>query len=110
MKKIILVIVLVLLLALAFVSWKLLGPATAFEGKKYFLHIKTGSTYNEVKETLAKDHVIKSPWFFDVVAQKLEYPQKVKAGRYEINSGMSLVTMLRMLRNGRQAPVNLVIT
>ena len=110
MKKIVLVIVAVLLLALAFVSWKFLGPATSFEGKKYFLLIKTGSTYNDVKETLAKDHVINSPWFFEMAAQKLDYPQKVKAGRYEINSGMSLVSMLRMLRNGRQAPVNLVIT
>ena len=64
MKKIVLVIVAVLLLALAFVSWKFLGPATSFEGKKYFLLIKTGSTYNDVKETLAKDHVINSPWYF----------------------------------------------
>jgi len=100
----------VLLLALAYISWKLIGPATAFEGKKYFLLIRTGSTYNDVKETMAKDHVIKSPWFFDKLSNKLDYPQKVKAGRYEINSGMSLVNMVRMLRNGHQAPVNLVIT
>ena len=94
MKKIVLVTLVVLFLALAFVSWKLLGPATAFESKKYFLLINTGSTYNDVKKTLAKDHVISSPWFFDILAQKLDYPQKVKAGRYEINSGMSLVAII----------------
>jgi hypothetical protein len=59
--------------------WKLLGPATAFDGKRYFLHIKTGSTYNDVKVTLAKDQVISSPWFFEMLAQKLDYPQKVKS-------------------------------
>ena len=33
-----------------------------------------------------------------------------KAGKYEIKKGMSLFELVRMLRNGRQTPVKLVIT
>jgi UPF0755 protein len=36
--------------------------------------------------------------------------EKLKAGRYEIKKGMSLFDIVRLLRNGRQTPVNLVIT
>jgi UPF0755 protein len=34
----------------------------------------------------------------------------VKAGKYEIKKGMSLIDIMRMLKNGRQTQVNLVIT
>ena len=38
------------------------------------------------------------------------YDKNVKAGKYEISDGMSVVNLVRMLRSGRQSPVNLVIT
>ena len=110
LKKTVLVIVVVLLLAAAWAGWAFLGPATAFEAKNYFLLIKTGSTYQDVLGTLEKDQVISSPTFFDIVANRTSYPQKVKAGRYDIKKGMSLVNIVRMLKNGVQDPVNLVIT
>lgn len=110
MKKGILFILLIAMVAAAWFAWKFFGPATAFEGKNYYLHIKTGSTYQDVKNTLEKDQVISSPAFFEIVANKVEYPQKVKAGRYNIKKGMDLVNIVRMLKNGQQDPVNLVIT
>lgn len=110
MKKAVLLILLVALLAAAWLGWKCFGPATSFDGKNYFLLVKTGSSYQDVKNTLEKENVINSPAFFDRIAQKLDYPQKVKAGRYNIKQGMSLVNILRMLKNGLQDPVNLVIT
>ncbi len=110
MRKAILLILLIVLVAAAWLGWTCFGPATAFEGKNYYLHIKTGSTYNDVQNTLARDHVISSPSFFNIVAGKAGYPGKVKAGLYNIKKGMSLVNIVRMLKNGQQEPVNLVIT
>ena len=110
MKKAVLVILIVAIIAGAVLVALFFGPATAFEGKNYYLHIKTGSTYQDVKNTLEKDHVISSPAFFEIVAKRVEYPQKVKAGRYNIKKGMNLVNIVRMLKNGQQEPVNLVIT
>lgn len=110
MKKALRLILLILLIVIAWSAWKLLGPATSFEGKNYYLLIKTGSNYQDVLTTLDKDQVIGSPTFFDLVSKKLYYPEKVKAGRYNIKKGMSLVNIVRMLKNGQQDPVNLVIT
>jgi UPF0755 protein len=40
----------------------------------------------------------------------MDYRTNVKAGKYEIKKDESLINILRMLHNGRQTPVNLVIT
>ena len=110
MKKALLLILSVAIITAAWFGWKFFGPATAFESKNYYLHIKTGSTYQDVKNTLEKDQFISSPAFFEIVANKTDYPQKVKAGMYNIKKGMNLINIVRMLKNGQQEPVNLVIT
>lgn len=109
-KKIVLIFVLLLLLTGGFIVWKILGPGTSFDGKKYFLYIRTGSNYNDLEQTLKKDRVIKSPGFFSLIAQKAGLPEKIKAGKYEIKQGESLFNIVRTLKNGKQSPVNLVIT
>ncbi len=43
-------------------------------------------------------------------ASKIIGYERVKPGRYEIKNGMSLVNLIRMLKNGQQSPVNFVIT
>jgi UPF0755 protein len=54
---------------------------------------------------------ISSAWWFDKTARLFGFSaDRVKAGRYKINKGMSLFQLVRMLKNGRQTPVNLVIT
>lgn len=110
MKKIILIILGLLLVVAAFFAWKLLGPGTNFTDKVYTLHIKTGSSYNDVVATLEKDKVVKSSSIFNFISNRLNYTDKVKAGRYDIKKGSSMLSIVRMLRNGRQTPVNLVIT
>ncbi len=50
------------------------------------------------------------PAIFNWLAKRVSYPAAVKAGKFEIQRGMSLVNILKMFRNGRQFPVNLVIT
>lgn len=109
MKKIILVLVAAVLLAAAFLAWKIAGPGTAFDGKNYYLHIRTGSDFKAVTDSLDANHAIGSPWLFDWLANRFDYPQKVKAGRYNIKKNMSLLEIVRMLRNGQQEPVKLVI-
>ena len=110
MKRIFLLVFAALILTASFVGWRLFGPATAFSDEKYNLYIGTGMNYEEVLDRLEKDTVLESPYFFKRVAGRLGYPLNVKAGKYEIRRGMSLLTIVRMLRNGRQLPVHLVIT
>lgn len=45
---------------------------------------------------------------FDLYAQYLELPQRIKAGRYEIREGMNVVEIVRMLKLGMQKPTTLI--
>ncbi|MBC6489899.1 endolytic transglycosylase MltG [Flavihumibacter stibioxidans] len=110
MKKILVFILLAVLAIAGYMAWLLLGPATAFKEKQFNLEIPTGSNYEAVQELLEKGPVINHPNLFNLVAKQLGYPEKVKAGRYIIKKGSSLLSIIRKLRNGRQDPVNLVIT
>lgn len=110
MKKALRILFIVVLVIAGWLAWNVFGPATAFEGKNYYLHIRTGSSYADVVETLQKDQVVHSTRFFTLLANRFNYPLKVKAGRYNIKKGMNLVNILRMLKNGQQDPVHLVIT
>ncbi len=109
-KRILSVIFVLLLLVAAFAGWRLLGPATAFDGEKRFLYIRTGMGYEQLLDSLRQDSLLQSPSFFDWIARKRDYPSNIKAGKYEIKKDMSLVDIIRMLRNGRQSPIHLVIT
>ncbi|MEP6676475.1 MAG: endolytic transglycosylase MltG [Ferruginibacter sp.] len=102
------IIILVVIGLVAFVAWKVFGPTVSAPEGKYF-YIRTGSTFNDVKEGLLKEHIIGGSFFFEKTAGMLHYTSAVKAGRYEIRNGMSIFNLVRMLRSGNQSPVNLVI-
>lgn len=107
--KIILFIILIIGLVFAYCAWNIFGP-TVHNPKKEFLYIKTGSIYRDVKDSLLKNNMIRSNFWFDEVAKYADYPQKVKAGKYKVTDGMSLYHLIKMLGRGKQVPVNLVIT
>lgn len=108
-KKIILLLLLVVLLAGGYFAWKITGKNTRIKEKKYFLYIKTGSGFNDVMETLVRDEVLKNPDLFAMVARQMKLPESIKAGKYQIDHGSSILSIIRKLKNGTQIPVNLVI-
>lgn len=108
-KRVILYVLLVVILAAVFCVWKIFGPSVTNPEKK-FLYINTGSTYSKVKNDLIKNRFITGSFWFDKIASYVDYPNKVKAGKYKIPDGMSLYHLIKMLRSGKQVPVNLVIT
>jgi len=109
MKKTLIILLAVAAIGLLVVLWLFSGSATGFSKKTYYLEIPTGSTYEDVLAIMKKDTVLKSPSLFSFVANRLDYPEKVKAGRYAISKGSSILSIVRKLRNGQQDPVNLVI-
>ena len=109
MKKTVRIIVLLLLLTSTFVGWRLFGVNTNFTESKKSFYIKTGNSFNDVMEGLTTEDILKNPGTFKMVAKQLGYDQKVKAGKYVIEKGESIYTIIRKLRSGRQTPVRLVI-
>ncbi len=107
-KKLIYGILLIVLLVGGYAAWQVFGPTVSAPESKYF-YIKTGTAYSDVRQSLIDQKIISSTYFFDLISKQLKYPRLVKAGRYQVKNGSSIFTLIRMLRSGNQAPVNLVI-
>ena len=108
MKKTFRFILIFVLILVLFAAWKVFGPSVTAPEEK-FLYIKTGETFGQVKEELISKKIISSAHWFDWVAGAMKF-NSVKAGKYEIKKSMSLFELIRVLKNGKQTPVKLVIT
>jgi len=108
-KKIITGILAIGLLAGGYAAWQVFGPTVSVPDGNYF-YIRTGTKYETVRQELLDKKIVGNAFFFDLLASSVKYTGHVKPGRYQISKGMSLYRLLRMLRAGNQAPVNLVIT
>jgi len=109
MRRILSILFLLALVAGAFAAYKTFGPNTGNLSRGEYLYIRTGSTYQDVKQALSEGGYVSDIWSFDMLAGYAKYPAHVHPGKYKIEPGMSNYNMLRMLRNGRQTPVKLVI-
>ena len=107
-KKITSLIIGVLVLSGVFLAIKFIGPATQ-KPEKDFLFIKTGSDVNTVKQQLLDEKILKSLTWLNLTTNVLKI-HTIKPGKYEVPDGMSVVSLVRMLRNGKQSPVNFVVT
>jgi UPF0755 protein len=111
MKKFILFLVVLLLIGGGIAAWIFLGSATDFTDQKKALYISTNaSTKKAVLDSLKKNKIITNETAFEFLADKMDYWKNIKPGKYEIKKGSSLLSIVRMLRNGKQTPVDLVIT
>jgi UPF0755 protein len=100
-----------LLLLVILIGWIFFTGNTAFNEKSKYLFIRTDqATYGDVLRTIEEGKFVKNPAAFNFLAKRMDLEEKIKPGRYEITKGMSLVDIVRLLRNGRQSPVKLVIT
>jgi len=73
------------------------------------LFIPEKSTYESVLDTLKKHDLVRDQLSFRFLAKVLNYPDKVRPGRYIIHSEMGNWELLRKLRNGRQDAYKVVI-
>jgi len=111
LKKWLLGIVILVILAAIFIAVRFFTPNTAFEEKSRFLYVHSEETNQvAVMKTLVDSQFIKNPDSFNFLASKMDVWKRLKPGRYEIKKGMNLVDLARVLRNGQQSPINFVIT
>ena len=111
MKRILVGILLIVLIGAVVAGWLFIGPATNFNESKATLYISTrAATKSAVIDSLKKNNIIKGEGSFSWLAGRMDYWSKIKPGKYDIKKGSSVLTIVRMLRNGQQTPVNLVIT
>ena len=110
MRKIVLILVALILLAGSYFAWVFLGSATGFSGDAKYLYIPSDNANREtVMRLIEKDSIVKHLRGFNWLAGRMDYWRNIKPGKYKIADGESVLDIVRKLRNGRQEPVNLVI-
>ncbi len=72
-----------------------------------YIYIKQKKNYENVVTQLKENKVLPSEKIFRMLAERMNYPAKVKTGRYAISDGMTMPEMIRLLRSGNQTPVDL---
>lgn len=110
-KKFVLVTLSICVFVGLFIGWRFFMSNTNFSEKSKFFYIRTGhANYQDVSQSFSDSNFIRNPSSFNFLANRMEVWNKLRPGRYEIKKGMSLFDIAKILRNGKQAPVNLVIT
>lgn len=115
MKKIIisvLVISLVIGAYVAFVYYQKIKGANIVltSDEKKYLYIPTGTTFEELISILEEQAFMTDIESFKWVAEKKNYPNKVRPGRYRIKNGMSNNELINLLRAGLQEPISISLS
>lgn len=71
-------------------------------------NIKSGSTWDDVKQMLYKNGTIIHRESFERLAIYMKYPDHIKSGHYILKEGMSNKQIITKLRSKQQDPVKLV--
>jgi UPF0755 protein len=109
MRKILVFLFLLVLIAGGFLAFTLFRPAVkSGDNPAMYFYIKTGEGMQDVKASLINSHFI-SGQGFDLTRKMLRF-NRVRPGRYQLKKGMSLYALVKMLRNGKQTAVKMVIS
>ena len=111
MKKRIVIVVAMVILAVAILAGykaynAVMKPNVVTHGQNEFsLYIPTGAGFGQVKDSLYANQLIANTKSFEWWAERRDYPDHVKAGRYVLRNGMSNRQLLNILNGGLQTPV-----
>ena len=86
------------------------GGAIPHPGREYVLQIPSNSTFEEVVEILKNQGVLRNESSFRKISALLKYERNpMRSGRFVVKGGWTVLQLVRHLRGGPQAPVNLVL-
>lgn len=98
------------MIGVAIATWIFLGPATSFSSDKETLYIRSNAaTKKSVLDSLGKNKIVTNEMAFEFLAERMGYWKNIRPGKYDIEKGSNLVSIIRKLRNGNQSPVEIVI-
>lgn len=72
-----------------------------------YVYIATGSNIDSVVHNLAVNDLVKDTATFRWAAERMEYPLRVKPGKYRLSEGMNNRSLINLLGGGFQEPVQL---
>jgi UPF0755 protein len=86
------------------------GPKIPSGLSSYIVTIPDNSSYEEVLDSLQKKGFVEDAEVFTLFAKRMNYVRNpMRAGRYEVKPGWSMIELIRHLRSNAQAPVKLIL-
>ncbi len=105
---VLIVIITVLAVSFSFYAYQTLKvPNLLVDQQDKILLIPTGSTFSDVQQTLNEENYVQDILSFSFLAKLMKYDQFIKPGRYLLTKDMSNLEAIRLLRSGKQEPVNI---
>ena len=89
MKKFLRIGLILLLVIVGIGGWIFLGSGTDFSSDKEYLYIRTNATKKAVLDSLEKNDIISNTTAFNFLANRMDYWENIKPGKYEIKKGTS---------------------
>lgn len=100
-KKIISIAAIVIISGLIIYGFVLIGQIfsnnTKFSKDEVYVHIPTDATYEQVLDSVAL--YVTNLDRFEMVANKMSYPENVKSGRFLLTKGMNSYELVKAMRN-----------
>lgn len=94
----------------AFLYFNIFGAAVPLTIQNPYVYVPTGATFEQVVDSLTDKGIIKNERTFRLLAERMNYMKDpMRAGRFEVKPGWSMIKLIRHLRNGSQAPVKVVL-
>ncbi|MCP9236860.1 endolytic transglycosylase MltG [Lewinella sp. JB7] len=113
MKKIIALLVVAIVLLAGFAYYQLMVvPVVPKDSEApIVVQFPTGSSYEQVMDSLAVRGIRPNRTFFDPLANRMRFRREpMRAGRFSLPPGTSAIGLIRRLRSGAQATVDVVLT
>lgn len=109
-RLIIIIIAVACVAVAAFLYFNIFGAAVPLHIKDPYVYVPTGANFEQVVDSLKDKSIIKNERTFRMLAERMSYVKNpMRAGRFEVKPGWSMIKLIRHLRNGNQAPVKLVL-
>ncbi len=100
----------ILMIGAYFIYNRILGGGVPAHLSDYYVLIPTGASYEQVLDSLTQKRFVRNERIFTLLAERMNYKRKVmRSGRFELKPGWTMIQVIRHLRGGQQAPVQLVL-
>ena len=108
-KRLILFLLLSILgISFTFYAYQVVYTPNFLVGKESrILFVKEGATFKDVQTELHEGNYVQDLISFSFLAKLMNYDEQIKPGRYVLKTGMTNIEAIRILRSGKQEPVDI---
>ena len=113
MKKILLILFVLAVVAVGYAYYQTMVVEVVPDSgnEPIVLEVPTGSDYAAVMDSLAGKGITPNRLFFDPLAGRMGFRrERMRAGRFALSPGLSSIGLIRKLRSGVQATVDVILT